>query len=84
MNSRLPVIAAKRFPPICCNIVFDIISAVLRVLSVGGAYTANPFKILVSRQWVSAVATILSHRENGKRTKNSMVWPEDGRLGAEV
>ncbi|PND00722.1 hypothetical protein CXT87_02810 [Akkermansia muciniphila] len=23
-------------------------------------------------------------RENGKRTKNSMVWPEDGRLEAEV
>lgn len=61
MKSRLPVMAVKRLPPICCNIVFAIISFVFRVLRVGGADTANTFKILVSRQWVSAVAAIPSH-----------------------
>ena len=61
MKSRLPVMAVKRFPPICCNIVLDIISFVFRVLSIGGADTAIPFKILAFRKWGSAVVATLSH-----------------------
>ena len=61
MKSRLPVMAVKRLPPICCNIVCAIIFVVFRVLSAGGADTANLFKILASRQWVSVVAATLSH-----------------------
>ena len=53
--------AVNLLPPICCNIVLAIISVVFRVLSVGGADTANLFKILASRQWVSVVAATLSH-----------------------
>ena len=44
MKSRLPVMAVKRFPPICCNIVLAIISFVFRVLSIGGADTASRSK----------------------------------------
>ena len=59
--ARLPVMAVNLLPPICCNIVFAIISFVFRGLCVGGADTANLFKILASRQWVSAVAATPSH-----------------------
>jgi hypothetical protein len=40
MKSLLPVMAAKRLPPICSKIVFAIIFILLWVLCLGGADTA--------------------------------------------
>ena len=60
MKSRLPAMAVKRFPPICCNIVLAIISFVFRVLSIGGADTAIPVSYTHLKSLMLALSQDLS------------------------